>query len=291
MLLVGTADGLFDVALDGATERRALGGATVDAVAGDWAIADGRVIALESGAAVDLPGDLAPRCLAALDGGRALVGTSDARLLVVGDPGGPTRDAAFDGIPARAQWSVPWGGAPDTRSIALAGDTPYVAVHVGGLWRRGDDGWAEVVPADADVHQVVCSDDLVAVAAGTGVGFSDDGGETWQWSHDGLHGRYCRSVALAEGWLLAGASTGPGTNEAAVYRRPLDDTGVPFARCENGLPRALPHNVDTGELVAAGGLVAVGTPAGDVFLSEDGGGGWRRIATALPGVRCLAFTA
>jgi hypothetical protein len=290
VLLVGTADGLLDLALDGTEERRTLAGTAVTAVSGDWAIANGGVTALDTGAAVGLPDGLVARCVLALDGGRALVGTSDARLLVVGGPEGTARDVLFDGIPTRKRWSTPWGGPPDTRSITLATDTPLVGVHVGGVWRRDPDGWVEVVPAEADDHQVTFGDGMLAVAAGIGVGQSDDGGDTWHWSDDGLHGRYCRSVAIADGWLLAGASTGPGTREAAVFRRPLADPEAPFARCGgDALPRAFPYNVDTGELAASGPLVAVGTPTGEVFLSDDSGASWHRIAAALPGVHCLDF--
>jgi len=290
MLLVGTADGLLDLTLDGTEERRTLEGSNVSAVSGDWAIADGWVIALDTGTPVELPDGLVPRCLLALDGGRALVGTSDARLLVVGGPEGTARDVAFDDIPTRESWSTPWGGPADTRSISLAGETPFVGVHVGGVWRRDGAGWIEVVPAEADDHQVACGADVIAVAAGIGIGQSHDRGESWQWSDDGLHGRYCRSVAMADDWLLAGASTGPATSEAAVYRRPLADPEAPFARCgDDALPHAFPHNIDTGELMAAGPLVAVGTPTGDVFLSEDSGSSWRRLASALPGVHCVTF--
>jgi hypothetical protein len=291
MLLVGTADGLLDLALDGTEERRTLDGADVTAVAGDWAIANGWVMALDAGTPVELGDDLVPRCLLPLDGGRALVGTSDARLLVVGGPEGTARDTLFDAIPTRDRWSTPWGGPPDVRSIALAGETPYVGVHVGGVWRRDDVGWVEVVPAEADDHQIVCADDRVAVAAGIGVGQSDDRGDTWHWSDDGLHGRYCRSVAVAERWVLAGASTGPGTSDAGVYRRPVGDPKAPFVRCGgDGLPESFPHNLDTGTLVAAGPLVALGTPTGDIYLSENSGERWQRIANALPGVHCISFT-
>ncbi|MGH9110690.1 MAG: WD40/YVTN/BNR-like repeat-containing protein, partial [Acidimicrobiales bacterium] len=133
--------------------------------------------------------------------------------------------------------------------------------------------------------------DLVAVAAAVGVGQSDDAGETWTWSHEGLHASYCRAVALAEGWLLASASTGPATQQAAVYRRPLDDPQRPFAACGGGsdLPAMFPHNIDTFCLVAAGNLVAVGERHGRVYLSDDAGQSWRTLADALPGVHCLAF--
>ena len=294
MLLIGTADGLFDLALDGTAERRALAGADVRSVSGDWAVADGWVMALDTGAATELPDGLVPQCVLAVEGGRALVGTSDARVVEVGGPEGPTRDQLFDAVPTRSRWSTPWGGPPATRSLAVGRGGLCAGVHVGGVWCRRSSGWVEVVPVEADDHQVACAGDLVAVAAAIGVGQSDDRGRTWHWSDDGLHARYCRAVALAEGWLLASASTGPGTREGAVYRRPVGDPEAPFTRCgegegHQGLPRAFPHNIDTFALAAAGPLVAVGTPEGRLHLSEDSGATWRTVASALPGVHCVSF--
>jgi hypothetical protein len=289
MLLVGTADGLVDLALDGTELRRTMPGAGVASVSGDWAVADGRVIALDQGTAVELPDDLAPRCVVATDGGRALVGTSDARIVEVGGPEGPARDALFDAVPTRDSWSTPWGGRPDTRSLALGSEGLLAGVHVGGVWRRSAPGWIEVVPAEADDHQVVVDGPRVAVAAAIGVGQSEDGGDTWAWSHEGLHAPYCRAVAIADGWLLATASTGPGSTEGAVYRRPLAEPHTPFARCGAGLPETFPYNIDTFALAAAGALVAVGTPTGELYVSEDSGGSWRPVPGALPGIHCLAF--
>jgi hypothetical protein len=291
MLLVGTADGLLDLALDGTVERQTLAGADVTSVSGDWAVANHWVMSLDTGAAVELPDALIPRCVVALDGGGALVGTSDARIVEVGGPEGPARDELFDAVPTRKGWSTPWGGPPDTRSLALGPRAPFAGVHVGGVWRRDAAGWIEVVPAEADDHQVACAGDTVGVAAAIGVGQSDDGGDTWHWSQDGLHARYCRAAALADGWLLASASTGPATDEGAVYRRPLGSPEAPFARCGAGLPETFPHNVNTFELAAAGPLVAVGTPTGELYVSEDSGATWRTVTTALPGVRCVAFAA
>jgi len=294
MLLVGTADGLLDLSLDGKELRRTMPGADVVGVAGDWAIADGWVMALDAGAAISLPGGLIPRCITSLDGGRALVGTGEAHLVDVGGPDGPMRDALFDAIPTRSGWTTPWGGPPDTRSIAIGPAGLFAGVHVGGVWRREATGWMEVVPAEADNHQVVTEGDRVAVAAAVGVGQSDDGGDTWTWSHDGLHASYCRAAAIAEGWLLATASTGPGTTEGAVYRRPLADPEAPFARCggpgDDDLPAAFGHNVDTFSLAAAGALVAVGTPTGELYVSEDSGDSWHRLPTALPGVHCVSWS-
>ena len=151
MLLVGTADGLLDLDLDGTEVRRTLPGADVISVSDDWAIADGWVMALDSGRAVALPDGLVPRCVLSVNGGRALVGTSGAHVLAVGGPDDPTRDVLFDAVPARAGWSTPWGAPADTRSLAVGPDGPYAGVHVGGVWRRTPVGWIEVVPAEAPV--------------------------------------------------------------------------------------------------------------------------------------------
>ncbi|MGH2475634.1 MAG: hypothetical protein ACRDIL_10250, partial [Candidatus Limnocylindrales bacterium] len=75
MLLVGTGDGLVELGLDGNVVRRGLAGVEVTAIAGDWAIADDRVVSLEDGATRAMPERLLPRCLLALAGDRALVGS------------------------------------------------------------------------------------------------------------------------------------------------------------------------------------------------------------------------
>jgi hypothetical protein len=291
MLLVGTGDGLVELGLDGKVVRRGLGGVEVTGIAGDWVIAEDRVVSLDDGAPRALPEGLLPRCLLALAGGRALVGSTEARLVLVGTTDEPVIDRAFDAIPTRDKWTTPWGAPPDLRSLTTGDAGLFAGVHVGGVWRRDADQWIEVVPAEADDHQVVAEGETVAVAAAVGVGQSSDGGNTWHWSTQGLHAGYCRAVALSEGWLLASASTGPATHEAAVYRRPIDDPEQPLVPCggDSGLPATFPHNIDTFGLVAAGNLVAVGERYGRVYLSEDAGESWRKLAEALPGVHWLAF--
>jgi hypothetical protein len=83
------------------------------------------------------------------------------------------------------------------------------------------------------------------------------------------------------------ASTGPHTEQAALYRRPLDGSG--FEKCETGLPDWFPSNINTGTLVAAAPFVAFGTREGDLFLSRDAGRQWQRMATGLAPIRCLAI--
>jgi hypothetical protein len=139
----------------------------------------------------------------------------------------------------------------------------------------------------------VSDGETVAVATGNGVGISRDGGTTWSWSTTGLHAPYCRAVALSEGFVLVSASTGPGTTQACIYRRAVEAQGHPFQPVgEVGagkMPRLFKQNIDTFELAAAGELVAVATPAGELFLSEDSGESWRRLSDALPGVCCVDF--
>src|SRR5215207_787708 len=175
MLQVGTGDGLVELGVDGSVVRRALGGTEVTMISGDWAIADDAVVSLDDGVVRALPDGLRPRCLLALAGGRALVGTTEARLVLVGGPDGPATDRAFDDIPTRDGWSTPWGAPADLRSLTMAGTRPLAGVHVGGVWRRDDDGWIEIVPAEADDHQVIADEDVIAVAAAIGVGQRVDG--------------------------------------------------------------------------------------------------------------------
>jgi hypothetical protein len=290
MIVTGTADGLYELSLDGVIQRHALGGTEVRAVSGDWAVANDAVVSVSSGQKAPLPDGLVPRCLLSGPSGSCLVGTSAARLFEV-DARGARPVETFDAIPSRPEWSTPWGGPPDTRSMTRSSQGLLVNVHVGGVWRGDGHTWAEAVRPDQDAHQVIAIESTVAVAAATGVGQSADGGATWSWSGDGLHATYCRAATIADGWLLVSASTGPGTHKGSIYRRPLDAPDKPFAEVGgDSLPKVFPHNVDTFELTAAGELVAVGTPSGEVYLSEDSGGTWRVLADALPGVRSVTFT-
>lgn len=290
MIVTGTADGLYEIGLDGVVGGHSLAGTEVRAVSGDWAIADDTVVSRRTEKKVELPDGVTPRCLLAGAEGACLVGTSGARLFKIGN-GDLQAIESFDAIPDRHEWYTPWGGPPDTRSLAMGPNGLLVNVHVGGVWRTNGTGWVEAVAADQDVHQVVASDTTIAAAAAGGVGQSQDGGKSWSWSTDGLHATYCRAVTVAEGWLLASASTGPGTNRGGVYRRPLDGTAKPFTPCgaDGSLPRVFPYNVDTFELVAHGELVALGTPTGALHLSEDSGETWRLLVDALPGVRSVTF--
>jgi hypothetical protein len=296
--LAGTEDGL--VAVDGGS-RRVLGGHRVDDLVrtprGWRALVDGSAVwagaGLEDGwrAAVTVPGPRA-RCMAAL-GEDLIIGTSEARLLKTAG-GTATPLASFDAAEGRDRWYTPWGGPPDTRSLAVGSDgTLYVNVHVGGILRSDDEGaaWVPTIDVDADVHQVLAGGaDEVFAATAYGLAVSRDRGASWTFVTAGLHADYSRAVAVAGEWLLLSASTGPSTQRAGVYRRRLDAPDVaPFERCRQGLPDWFAGNVDTRCLVASGSHAALATADGAVFVSEDAGATWRQAASGLGRVTSLAL--
>lgn len=290
VLLAGTRGGVHLVDEDrtvdvgGPVSALAAGGG-VWAVAGDHRVAfsaDG----LEWEGVATIP-ELVVRCLLPA-GDETLAGTSEAHLYRVRE-GEADRIETFEDVDGREGWYTPWGGPPDTRSLAAAADgTVYANVHVGGIPKTTDGGrtWEPTIDVDADVHQVVTHEDLVLAACAPGLALSADGGKTWRIDADGMHARYCRAVAVAGDTLLVSASTGPFTKQAAVYRRPLRAEGA-FEKCGGGLPDWFGSNVDSHCLVADGARVALG--ADEVWLSEDQGATWQLAAKGLPGVSGLVF--
>jgi hypothetical protein len=230
------------------------------------------------------------RCVLPTDDA-VLIGTAEAHLFRL-RRGVVELDEAFEAAPGRDRWSTPWGGPPDTRSMAVdQGGAVYVNVHVGGILRSREPGtWEPTIDIDADVHQVVThpsrTGTVLAACAG-GLAVSTDGGDSWDIAADGLHGPYSRAVAVAGDTVLVTASTGPFTDRAAVYRRSLDGAG-PFERCTGGLPEWFTSNIDTHCLAAGGSLVAFAAE-GDVWVSEDEGRTWERAGSDLPEVTCVVI--
>ncbi|MFY9587505.1 MAG: hypothetical protein WAT66_08635 [Actinomycetota bacterium] len=235
---------------------------------------------------------LRANCVLPHDGG-ALVGTSEAHLVLVA--GGTTKHiTSFDQVPSREDWYTPWGGPADVRSLSRGPDgAAYANVHVGGIL-RSDDGetWrATSMDINADVHQVLAHPEtpgLVFAATAVGLATSTDGGETWDFSEDGMHASYCRAVAIAGDTLLVSASKSHTGRQSGLYRRPL--MGGAFERCEKGLPDWFADNVDTFCLDARGDVAILGTKDGLVFVSDDAGVTWHEEASGLPSVTCVAIS-
>jgi photosystem II stability/assembly factor-like uncharacterized protein len=186
------------------------------------------------------------------------------------------RCEAFDSAPTRDDWYTPWGGPPSVRTWSVAPDTGalFVNVHVGGILRSLDGGasWSATLGLDHDVHEVVAlAGGVVLAACGDGgLAVSRDGGDSWSLVVDGLRARYARAVCVTDdGWVLLSASRGPGGQDSAVYRRPLDARGASgFEVVADGLD----GNVDSGRLTPS----RFETERGTVYLSDDGGASWRR---------------
>ena len=217
------------------------------------------------------------------------VGTARAHLARDGDV-----LESFDAVPGRDRWYTPWGGPPDTRSIAEAADgTLHVNVHAGGIPRSRDGGetWRPTIQVDADVHQVLAhpTDSKLILAAGAiGLCISRDGGDSYDVLTDGLHSTYARAVAIAGDVVLVTASTGPRGGRAAVYRT-IIGMDQPFERCTDGLPDWFDDNINTGCLSALDDTAVFGTVDGEVYVSEDAGATWERAASDLPRVRAVAI--
>jgi hypothetical protein len=231
------------------------------------------VIRLDDGKVMtvgELPGGDG-QSLAVLADGTVVVGRTGARLAIVGAQ--VEAVSAFEQVPDRDHWKNPANPTPDTRSMATSGGELWVNIHVGGLWHSGDRGesWQAVIEPQADIHEVRAQNGSVALAAAVGFGWSEDGGKSWSWSTEGLHGSYLRAVCIDGHTAYVSASDGPFTRRGAVYRTGL---GSAFVRCEQGLPEWFPGNVDTGHLDAAGGRVVLGFGE-EVHVSEDDGATWQ----------------
>lgn len=283
-LLIGTGAGLVEP--DGSAPRepgpgpvRMFGDLVISAGEGLWRRSSSGWNRLAAGRGL----------LCALDtAGGALVGTAAAHLLRLdGDHLVPVD--GFEQVPGRATWHTPWGGPPDTRSLAVTGDGVLLAnVHVGGIARSDDDGrtWSPTIDVDADVHQVLGVPGragLALAAAAVGLARSADAGRTWSIDADGLHASYCRAVAVAGDTVLVSASEGPRGARSAIYRTGLDGGG--FERCTDWLD----GNIDTFCLVARGPTVVYGTSGGRVLRSDDAGGTWTTILEGRAPVTSVAL--
>jgi hypothetical protein len=253
-----------------------------------WAIVDASELWHSAGAdwshVTDLDG-LRATCVAGI-GADVFVGSSEARLFrLTGEALEPV--VAFDTAEGRETWYTPWGGPPDTRSIANWDNDVYVNVHVGGILRTDDSGetWTPTIDVDADVHHVTTAEGMVLAACAGGLASSSDRGATWTYRTDGLEARYSRAVAVCGEAVLVSASIGPRGGRAAVYRGNL--TGGSLERCRAGLPERFQDNIDTYcmDALPDGSLAAFGTSDGRAYGSTDLGATWDELASGLQPVQ------
>jgi hypothetical protein len=293
MILVATKDGLHTYDDGGRPGEVHHAGRSVTALGRArsefWAILDAsevwHAVAGTWSDVADIDG-LRATCITGI-GPEVFVGSSQARLFrLTGDSLAPVE--GFDRAEGREKWYTPWGGPPDTRSIANWDFDIYVNVHVGGIVRTDDIGatWTPTFDIDADVDHVTTTVVQVFAACAGGLAVSGDKGASWTYRTEGLEARYARAVAVCGDVLLLSTSNGPRGGGATVSRAPL--AGGAFEHCKTGLPEWFNDNIDTyclDALPEEGSFAAFGTSDGRVFGSKDQGSSWDELATGLPPVQ------
>jgi hypothetical protein len=224
-------------------------------------------------------------CLAWTPDGDLLVGTEKARLAVCED-GGLVFSESFDSIPDREDWLTPWGGPPDSRSIAVSTDgTIYVNIHVGWIMRSLDGGysWENMRGMEMDVHQVDCSSAdpaIVFVATANGFYFSENHGDTFFRQTSPMPYHYQRACAcLSEKDVyLTSTSKGPRSDcDALLYWS--EDSGATWTQCV-GLPEGIKGNINTYQIVVTGSTTAlVIIDDRELYATDDCGKTWSHQAT------------
>ena len=219
-------------------------------------------------------------------GGTVWVGGDDARVWRL-DGAGLAEVTSFQEAPTHGEWHTPWGGPPDVFSFASDGTHLYVSVHVGGIVRTTDgSAWTPTIDLHDDVHQVaVAADGTLWAATGMrGLAESRDHGATWRYHTRGLHATYALAVAPLPHGALVAVSSGHAAKDGGLYR--FD--GERFVRCA-GLPSELHGAVGPRQLATAGDRAAVALPNGELYVSDDRGVAWTRVAEGLRSARDLTF--
>jgi hypothetical protein len=301
-VLVATwRDGL--IAITGVNSKHELQGHAVRSLASDGkggalAVVDGRMLHQRnaSGAWRTLAVSESELSCSVTASGKIYVGTDDAEILRLDASGNFERLPGFAAVPGRETWYAGTAlidgkvlGPPlGIRSMTATcnGAVLLANVHVGGIPRSTDGGatWHPTIDIEEDVHEVRAHDtrpDVVAAAAATGLCISRDGGKTWTVEREGLHAPYCSAVAFAGTDVLVAASEDPFSAQGGIYRRPLDGSG-PLLPVGGGLPKWLDRGVDTAGIATHASTLALADRGGNLYLSEDTGRTWSRIADQLP---------
>lgn len=248
-----------------------------------WLFADNRWRHLASSA-------LALNCIAFSGDEHLLVGTAEARLARVTEEGIRFIES-FDSIPERDEWNTPWGGPPDTRSLAVAADGTllYANIHVGWIARSTDGGetWQCMRNGlEKDVHQVTAhphDPDIVFAATARGFHISHDGGERFMQKPGNMPYLYQRACACfpENDTYLVSTSRGPhGQADALLYR---SENGGDTWGVVKGLPGDIAENIDTYQITvldSSRAFAAVNNTS--LYASEDRGKNWIKIPAEFP---------
>jgi photosystem II stability/assembly factor-like uncharacterized protein len=214
-------------------------------------------------------------------------------------------------LPSAPTWSFPprpW--TSHVRWIAahpVDPQTVYVGIELGGVMRSRDGGatWEDRKPgSQLDAHALAthpAAPDRVYEAAGGGIAWSQDTGDTWRPLDDGTDRHYTWGLAVdavdPDLWYVS-AAHGPreahrndGDARALLYRKRGD---APWeALGGNGtLPKPLPFMPYA--LLAPRdrpGALLAGMQNGELWLTEDAGQRWRQCDVKLPALLALGEAA
>ena len=209
-------------------------------------------------------------------------GMDEAAMVRVAPNGEAERLAGFDRCAGREEWFA--GGPPlGVRSLAATSDgaTIIAAVHVGGLPYSTDGGqtWTPTAPVGFDVHEVRAHPTLpkiVVAASAVGLCVSNDGGRTWEVVSEGLETTYSLGAAVLPDEALFTVSNGPFPRQSQIWRWRIGSKCVEQVR--DGLPEWLDGKVDTAQMAAGDGRVALADGGGSLWVSHSGSVGWKRVA-------------
>ncbi len=233
--------------------------------------------------------------------GAVYAGTEPSSLFVSRDGGEFWRELeGLKNLPSAPTWSFPprpW--TSHVRAIALSHTDPdliVAGIELGGIVRSTDGGesWQDQRPgAYADCHSLAAhpaAPKTLYEAAGGGFAQSDDFGESWGASDEGLGHRYVWGLAADRDdpeLVYVSAAHGPGRahgsgfSDAAIYRRRGEARWEPVLENLAEFPYALASDPETP------GALYAGLGNGTILCSADAGSSWREVAHT-PAVEALA---
>ena len=236
--------------------------------------------------------------------GAVYAGTEPSSLFVSRDGGESWWELeGLKNLPSAPTWSFPprpW--TSHVRAIALSHTDPdliVAGIELGGIVRSADGGesWQDQRPgAYADCHSLAAhpaAPKTLYEAAGGGFAQSDDFGESWSASDEGLGHRYVWGLAVDRDdpeLVYVSAAQGPGrahgsgSSEAAIYRRCGEARWEAILENLAEFPYALASDP------ATSGALYVGLGDGTILHSSDAGESWEEVVR-VPDLEALAAVA
>jgi photosystem II stability/assembly factor-like uncharacterized protein len=234
-------------------------------------------------------------------------GTEPAALFRSEDLGQSWRELPAIRAQKNKDWTFP--GPPHVAHVKMLAFDPrdprhfYAAIEQGALLETRDAGtsWRELADysrdddrAFKDLHQVaiVASQPLrMFMTTGCGSYRSEDGGARWRrLTGEDFRLSYPDHLVLSpdeKTLFMSGAAGHPGmwltSHDAGTAIMRSRDDGVSWEHLRNGIPETAPNNIEAMSIAAwpGGYSLFLGNTDGEVFLSEDGGDSFTRIAAGL----------